>query len=147
MNRFIARKLLEISMEKILGFALLVILLAVGVSNAEIPNLLGNWTGSWSGYDEGNGHLISWQGSIDLNVTEQKDRTFAGNLTLRYENETSSEGFAGAIGTDNKWFYLSEFDKGYAFGTIISGDRLGYIYLSDGGNGSVAIDELQRVPK
>lgn len=114
---------------------------------AKVPDLLGKWTGSWSGYDEGKGYSnLTENRSINFTFVEQKDRVFAGNLTIMPENATEiNEGFAGAIGLDNKTLYFTEFKKGYALGTIISNDRIELIYLDDGKNGSVAIDELHRI--
>ena len=134
-------------MKKILCFALLVmVFLATGISAAKVPDLQGNWTGSWSGYDDGKGYPNLSDGSMFFNVTEQKDRLFAGNLTIKQKNETTaSGGFAGAIGLDNKTLYISQFDKGYSLGTIISNDEMELIYLSDGKAGSVAIDRLHRI--
>lgn len=133
-------------MKKILFVSLAAIILATMTSNAEIPNLLGNWTGSWNGYSKEDGQVNATYGGINFTVLEQKGRIFAGNLIINFKNETTNEGFAGAIGLDNKTFYLAEFDEGYAFGTVISSDKIEYIYLADGENASVAIDGLHRIP-
>jgi len=134
-------------MKKILSFALLVLVfLATGISAAKVPDLQGNWTGSWSGYNDGKGYSnVSENGSILFNFEEQRDRLFIGNLTIKLKNETFASGFAGAIGLDNKTLYISQFDKGYSLGTIISNDEMELIYLSDGKGGSVAIDRLYRI--
>ena len=134
-------------MKKIWIFALLVLVfLATGITAAKVPDLQGNWTGSWSGYDDGKGYSnVSENGSILFNFEEQKDRLFIGNLTIKLKNETFASGFAGAIGLDNKTLYISQFDKGYSLGTIISNDEMELIYLSDGKGGSVAIDRLYRI--
>ena len=67
-------------------------------------------------------------------------------MTFKLDNQTEiGEGFAGAIGLDNKTLYIAEFDKGYALGTIISNDEMELIYLADGENASVAIDRLYRI--
>ena len=134
-------------MKKIWSFTLLVLVfLATGITAAKVPDLQGNWTGSWSGYDDGKGYSnVSENGSILFNFEEQKDRLFIGNLTIKLKNETYDSGFAGAIGLDNKTLYISQFDKGYSLGTIISNDEMELIYLSDGKGGSVAIDRLHRI--
>ena len=134
-------------MKKIWCFSLLVLVfLATGISAAKVPDLQGNWTGSWSGYDDGKGYSnLSENGSILFNFEEQKDRLFIGNLTIKLKNETMAIGFAGAIGLDNKTLYISQFDKGYSLGSIISNDEMELIYLSDGKGGSVAIDRLYRI--
>ena len=134
-------------MKKILILALLVLVfLATGISAAKVPDLQGNWTGSWSGYNDGKGDPNLSDGSMFFNVTEQKDRLFAGNLTIKQKNETTaSGGFAGAIGLDNKTLFITRFDKGHSLGTIISNDEIELVYLSDGKEGLVAIDRLYRI--
>ena len=126
---------------------LVLVFLATGISAAEVPDLLGIWTGSWSGYDEGKGYSnLTENVSIIFTFLEQDDRIFAGNITIKPENETEiGEGFAGAIGLDNRTLYIAEFDKGYALGTFISNDEMELIYLADGENASVAIDQLHRI--
>ena len=125
---------------------LVLVFLATGITAAKVPDLQGNWTGSWSGYDDGKGYSnVSENGSILFNFEAQKDRLFIGNLTIKLKNETFASGFAGAIGLDNKTLYISQFDKGYSLGTIISNDEMELIYLSDGKGGSVAIDRLYRI--
>ena len=91
-------------MKKIWSFALLVLVfLATGISAAKVPDLQGNWTGSWSGYDDGKGYSnLLENGSILFNFEEQKDRLFLGNLTIKLKNETVASGFSGAIGLDIK---------------------------------------------
>jgi hypothetical protein len=135
-------------MKQIWCFALLaMVFLATGICAAEVPDLRGNWTGSWSGYDEGKGYTnLTENGSIILTVVEQEDRIFAGNMTFKLDNEAEGgKGFAGAIGLDNKTLYIAEFDKGYTLGTVISNDEIELIYLADGENASVAIDRLYRI--
>ena len=137
-----------ICMKKILISALLVLVFwATGMCAAEVPNLLGNWTGSGNALDAVNGSSKLTENLI-VNVTigDQKDRLFAGNLTYMDKNGTEIvEGFAGAIGSDNKAFYIAEFRDGYDMGTIISEDVIELIYLHDGKMGNVEIDRLHRI--
>ena len=135
-------------MKPIWCFAMLaMVFLATGICAAEVPNLLGKWTGSWSAYDEGIGYSnLTENGSFILTFVEQEDRIFAGNMTFKLDNEAEGgKGFAGAIGLDNKTLYIAEFDKGYTLGTVISNDEIELIYLADGENASVAIDRLYRI--
>jgi hypothetical protein len=137
-------------MKKICYFTLMVLVsLVTGICAAEVPDLLGKWNGSWTSYDEGKGlHNMTKNESLIFAFTEQKGRIFAGNLTIMLENATEiDEGFAGAVGLDNKTLSISEFDEGYALGTIISNNDIELIYLKDGKNASVAIDELHRLTK
>jgi len=135
-------------MKEVCRFALMfLVLLSTGISAAEVPDLLGKWNGSWTSYDEGRGlHTMTENESLVFNFTEQENRIFAGNLTIILENEIEmNQGFAGAIGVDNKTLHITEFDRGYAQGTIISNDEIELIYLADGENASVAIDRLYRM--
>jgi hypothetical protein len=134
-------------MKAIWCFALLALtFLTMGICAAEVPVLLGNWTGSWSAYDEGIGYSATENGSLTLTFVEQEGRIFAGNITYKLDNETEmTEGFAGAIGSDDKSIYIAEFEEGYSLGTLISDDLMELIYLLDGKNASVAIDRLYRV--
>jgi len=135
-------------MKKILSVALLVsIFLATGICAAEVPDLLGKWTGleSWFGKVNGSAKLTE-NGSLNVTVVEQKNRLFTGNLTYKSENGTEIvEGFAGAIGLDNKTLYFAEFNEGYDLGTIISNDEIELIYLQDGKMAETTIGRLHRL--
>ena len=133
-------------MKKFWFFVLLVVFLTTTICTAGVPSLVGKWTGSWSGYDNGKGFTKSENESIRLTVLAQENRIFAGNLIVKLENETElRQDFAGAIGLDNKTLYIAEFFKGYSLGTIVSSDEIELIYLADGKNGSAAIDNLYRI--
>jgi hypothetical protein len=135
-------------MKRIWLLALLVmILLFTGTCGAKIPNLIGKWSGLESWYGEVNGSTkLTENESLNVTVTEQKNRLFTGYLTYTSENGTeSSEGFAGVIGMDNKTLYLAEFNEGYDFGTIISDDEMEFIYLQDGKNALATLDRLHRI--
>lgn len=134
-------------MKKVLCLALLVLsLFATGVCVAEVPDLKGNWTVSWGGYDARVGYSNATQNEPFLmTITEQQGRVFSGNLTYKHRNGTAAiEGLAGAIGSDNKSLYIAEVSEGYALGSIISKDEIELIYLSSGKAMSVAIDKLSR---
>ncbi len=59
------------------------------------------------------------------------------------------EGFAGAIGADEKTLYVTEFVSGYDFGTVISEDEIELIYIQDGEQeteaGEIFVQTLRRV--
>ncbi len=133
-------------MKKIWYLAILAVCLTMGSCAAEVPNLIGNWTYSWSEYSEGRGFSNSAVNeSANFTFVEQKDRIFAGNLMDTLENGTKAiKNFAGAIDLDNKTLYIAE-ARGYTQGTIISNDEIELIHLEDGKDGSVAIDGLHRI--
>lgn len=135
---------IDMHMEKIL--CLILAFLATGICAAEVPNLVGNWTGTSNGYFNEDGVAkLSENGSISLVITEQDDRLFTGNLTAMLNGAEIVKGLAGAIGLDNKALYIAEFDQGYDMGTIISDDEIELIYLADGETGRAFIDRLHRI--
>jgi hypothetical protein len=135
-------------MKNIWCFALLVLVfLATGICAAEVPDLLGKWTGleSWYGAVNGSAKLTENE-SLSVTVIEQKNRLFTGNLIYKSENGTEIvEGFSGAIGLDNKTLYIAEFNEGYDLGTIISDDEIELIYLQDGKMAEATIGRLHRI--
>ena len=122
-------------------------LLATGICTAKVPDLVGNWTGSHEGYHKGQGTVEQLEeGVVSLVINEQNDRVFMGNLTYRMANGAEgTDGFAGAIGSDNKTLYIAEFGTGYDLGTIISEDEIDLIYINDGKTGEAAIEKLHRI--
>jgi hypothetical protein len=133
-------------MKKIWCFSLVLVFLATGICAAEVPNLLGKWTGveSWYGKVNESTKLIEDK-SLNLTVEEQKDRLVTGNMTYMENGTKIVEGFSGAIGLDNKTLYIAEFKEGYDLGTIISNDDIELIYLEDGKMGGAEIDRLHRI--
>ncbi len=143
-KRFIARIYYVIFMKGI--WLTLVILLTTGICIAQVPYLVGNWTGSQNAYIAENGvYRLSENESTSLVIIEQKDRLFTGYVTYPSDGKEIVENLAGAIGLDNKTFYMAELNEGYDFGTIISDDEIELIYLADGENGRTVINTLYRI--
>jgi hypothetical protein len=125
---------------------ILLILLGVGISTAEVPDIVGKWTGTVNEYvAEDGSYKFLENGSINLAIIEQKDRLFTGNITYTRNETEIVEGFAGAIGLDNKTLYIAEFKEGYDLGTIISDNEIELVYLADGKIGTAAIDMFHRI--
>jgi hypothetical protein len=123
--------------------ALMLSMATIGSSIADIPNLVGNWTGSYEGYANGAGYKAANEtGAITLIISEQNGRLFAGNLS---ELGQETEGFSGIIASDNKTLYMAEYDRGYDIGTVLTDDIIELAYLEDGENGGAFIDEFHRV--
>lgn len=125
--------------------ALLALVLSASICTAEVPSLVGNWSGSGIGYH--NGTFVKEENdSISLNITQQNDRVFTGNVTFIQENGTIEiKGCAGAIGLDDKTLYMAEFSEGYDFGSIISDDEIELTYLQDGKSTEAFIERYHRV--
>jgi len=125
---------------------ILLILMTAGICTAEVPDLVGNWAGSQNTYVAENGSYKLFENqSTSLVIAEQKDRLFTGYVTYPSDGKEIVENLAGAIGSDNKTFYVSEMNEGYDFGTIISDDEIELIYLADGENGRTVINRLYRM--
>jgi hypothetical protein len=126
--------------------SILLILMITGICTAQVPDLVGNWTGSQNTYVAENGSYKLYENqSTSLAITEQKDRLFTGYVTYPSDGKEIVEYLAGAIGLDNKTFYVAESNEGYDIGTIISDDEIELIYLADGGNGRTVINTLYRI--
>ncbi len=134
-------------MKKILSIGLLAFALSVtGICAAEIPDLVGIWAGSGPGYNEKAGYVEGGAyGTVTLNITEQKGPVFTGELTYQLNGTDVVEGFAGAIGSDNKSLYIAEFISGYDLGTVISEDEIELVYLQDGEPGEVFMQTFSRI--
>lgn len=134
-------------MKTILSFSLLaMIFMATGISAGQAIDLRGNWTGSGSGYIEENGsaRLVD-DGIINYTIVEQEGSLFKGDLVYKINGTEVVEGFAGAIGADNKTLYLVEFDSGYDLGTIISEDEIEMVYLEDGEPAEISLGRFYRI--
>jgi len=120
--------------------------MTAGICTAEVPDLVGNWAGSQNTYVAENGSYKLFENqSTSLVIAEQKDRLFTGYVTYPSDGKEIVENLAGAIGLDNKTFYVGEMNEGYDFGTIISDDEIELIYLADGENGRTVINRLYRM--
>ena len=81
-----------------------------------IPDLTGTWAGPMRGYDEGTGFTEYSNATMQLVVTDQKDRLFAGRLVFTINGTPYSIGLAGAIAPDGRSFAMAEKDNGYTTG-------------------------------
>jgi hypothetical protein len=116
---------------------------AIGLSAAEIPNIVGNWTGSYEGYANGIDYRAANEtGTINLVISEQWGRLFKGNLS---ELGQGTEAVSGVIALDNKTFYMTEYDGGYDIGTVLTSDTIELLYLEDGEKGGAFIDKFHRI--
>ena len=131
-------------MDEKLVFGLAALMFAtIGLSAAEIPNLVGNWTGSYEGYANGIGYKAANEtDAITLVISKQQGRLFTGNLR---EMGQGTAAVSGVIALDNQTFYMTESDGGYDIGTVLTSDTIELLYLEDGEKGGAFIDEFHRV--
>lgn len=153
--RFISFQADSGCMKAIVCMGILVLaLLACGCTTApqetpppvpEIPSLLGNWSGTSTGYIGGMGFIDYSGGAITMRVTEQKDRIFFGEfLVTNQSGNVMTFGFGGAIGRDGTTLTIVERNGGYSFGTLIAPDEIELIHADDSEPSDVAIDTLRK---
>ncbi len=118
----------------------------VGITTADIPDLVGNWTGPYVEYNSGEGFSEVESGLFFLNITEQKDRIIIGYTSFKKSDGTEvSRELAGVISADGTDLSLAEQNNGYSNGKIIGPDEFELTYLSDNDPISVAIDTFYRI--
>ena len=118
----------------------------VGITTADIPDLVGNWTGPYVEYNSGEGFSEVESGLFFLNITEQKDRIIIGYTSFKKSDGTQvSRELAGVISADGTELSLAEQNNGYSNGKIIGPDEFELTYLSDNDPISVAIDTFYRI--
>lgn len=117
----------------------------VGITTADIPDLVGNWSGPYAEYNSGQGFSEKEGGFFFLNITEQQDRIFAGYSLYTSGNGTEvKRDLAGVISADGTELSLAEESNGYSTGKIIGPDEFELTYLFDNPV-SVAIDQFFRL--
>jgi len=117
-----------------------------GITTADIPDLVGNWTGPYVEYKSGQGFSEVESGLFFLNITEQKDRIIIGYSSFKKSDGTEvTRELAGVISADGTELSLAEQNNGYSNGKIIGPDEFELTYLSDNDPISVAIDKFYRI--
>jgi ABC-type transport system substrate-binding protein len=110
-----------------------------------IPTILGTWTGTMLGYDEGLGYSDYGNATISMIVTEQQGRLFSGTIRFSINGTDYHIPLAGAIGRNGRTFALVEEGNGYTTGEIISNDEIQLTHMDNSKPISVAIDTLKKV--
>ncbi len=110
-----------------------------------IPDLVGNWTGTSTGYVQGTGFTDYPASTFSMKVTEQKDRIFTGEFIYADANVTVRSRFGGVIDRDGTKLSFAEENGGYSQGTFVAPNEIELIYVADGPSFEVAIDTLKRL--
>jgi hypothetical protein len=108
-----------------------------------MPDLVGNWTGSFEGYMDTTGYQ-AFHDSITLTITEQKGRLFRGHVTFMANGTLVTKDIAGALSRDEKTFETIESPDGFSDGVIISADEMEMIFRDTTAPTSIAIDTFKR---
>lgn len=127
-------------------FIIMALLCMAGITTADIPNLVGNWTGPYTEYNSDSGFSGEKDGMFFLNITEQNDRIFIGFTRFTDGKDIDvQKDIAGVINAEGTGFSLAEQDNGYSTGIITGQDELELTYLNDRDPISVAIDTFTRI--
>jgi hypothetical protein len=110
---------------------------------AGMPNLIGNWTGTYAGYIEETGYQVFY-GVVTMKVTEQNDRLFKGQTTFLVNGTVITTNFAGVLSRDGKSFETVEYPDGFSDGVILSEDEIELIFRDNTNPSRIAIDTLKR---
>jgi hypothetical protein len=108
-----------------------------------MPNLVGNWTGTYTGYIEETGYQVFY-GVLTMKVIEQNDRLFKGQTTFLRNGTVITTDFAGVLSRDGKSFETVEYPDGFSDGVIISEDEIELIFRDNANPSRIAIDTFKR---
>jgi len=107
------------------------------------PNLVGNWTGTFTGYIDTSGYQV-FQEPMRMTIVEQNDRLFKGHVSFPLNGTMVTKDIAGAISLDGRNFNTIEYPSGFSDGVIISADEIEMIYMDTTDPSKIAIDTLKR---
>ena len=110
---------------------------------ASMPNLVGNWTGTYTGYIEETGYQVFYN-VVTMKVIEQNDRLFKGQTTFLRNRTVITTDFAGVLSRDGKSFETVEYPDGFGDGVIVSEDEIELIFRDNTDPSRIAINTLKR---
>ena len=110
-------------------------------SAAEIPSLIGSWSGQNHTISDKKGLLTRER---TVHITEQTDRRFRGHFVYA----EGRKDFFGVIYPDNTSFtWVASDSKGYNHGRILGADRISACYVEPGPDATAGCADLARVKK
>jgi len=109
-----------------------------------IPSLIGTWTGTLAGYEEGTGFTDYNKTRMSMVVTGQEGQVFSGHLIFTFSGTESIVPMAGVIGQDGRTISLVEKDNGYSHGTLIAPDEFELTWAKDTTPYGIALNVLKR---
>lgn len=108
-----------------------------------MPNLVGNWTGTSTGYMQTSGYQVV-NGGMTMKVVEQQDRLFKGQVAYVMNGSVVTKEFAGVFGRDGKTIETVEYPDGFSDGVVISSDEIELIFRDNANPSRIAIDTFKR---
>ena len=110
-------------------------------SAAEVPNLVGTWTGKTDSIGDEHG-LRTRERTV--HITEQTDRRFRGY----FDYEAGHKDIFGIVFPDDTSFaWVSKASKGTVQGRILGPDQIAACYIESGADATAGCSDLKRVDK
>ena len=116
---------------------------AVTPAVSGVPDLVGNCSGTSRGYVDKSGYQVV-DDAIQMNIVEQTDRLFKGQLFFPSNGTVKTKEFAGILGADGKTLRTVEYPGGFSDGIVISADELQLIFRDQATPSTITIDSLKR---
>lgn len=108
-------------------------------------NLVGNWSGTTTGYLWNSSGYEAFTEIITMKVTGQTDRLFRGQLTFLQNGTRMTKDFAGVFDRDGITFATIESPDGFSDGTIVTADEVRFVFRDTNDPSRIAIDTFKRV--
>ena len=116
----------------------------VSADTTEIPDLVGNWTGTSTGHNAVKGYFQEGDYGYVFSVTEQKGRIFNGTLYVTEKENITAYPYSGVISHDLKSFTIAEYGTGEDFGYLISPGEMELTLLVNEPDGFAVLCTLQK---
>ena len=112
-------------------------------NSAEIPSLVGTWTGSAAGHVNRIGFRN--EGAPVYNITEQNGRAFAGYTEYSHYSggDRKIEEFSGVINMRNE-IVMAQNEAGFTIGDLLGPDTIELAYAEDGDDAKAFLITLTR---
>jgi hypothetical protein len=111
---------------------------------SEIPDLVGNWTGTSTGHNAMDGYFYEGDFTYVFSVTDQNGRVFNGTLYVADINETTLYPYSGIISYDQKTLVITEYGTGMDTGYLISPEEMELILLVNEKNAFAVLCTLKK---
>lgn len=110
-----------------------------------VPDLIGNWSGSSTGYLDQSGYTV-FNDTLMMKVTGQDGHLFTGMISFPQLNGTMvAKEFAGVIGDDGRTILTIEYPGGFSDGVLLSSDEIELIFRDEANPSTISIDSLRRL--
>jgi hypothetical protein len=109
-------------------------------------NLVGNWSGTTTGYLWNSSAYEPFSEVIAMRITDQTDRFFRSQCSFFLNGTRMTKEFAGAFNRDGITFATIESPDGFSDGIIITADEIRFIFRDTNNPSRIAIDSFRRMP-